>query len=196
MKVLVVYTHPNPQSFNHALLDSLVLGLKSGGHLYRIVDLYDIGFDPVLRLQDMIKFREGKLLTDVEKQQQHVSWADVLIFVYPIWWGGMPAMLKGYLDRVFSVGFAYKMSASQPEGLLGDKHVILIRTTALSKKAYQTSGVESLIRNLLKFKFTVVCGVQSLTHHVYYAVPQETTQIRERYLQDVHEIGKLTTFTE
>lgn len=190
MNTLVIYTHPNPQSFNHALLESLVQGLKAGGCTFTVVDLYDIGFNPVLSMQDLVQFRSGKILADVMEQQKNVSWADVLVFVYPTWWGWMPAMLKGYIDRVFSVGFAYTMSASGLAGKLGDKKVILIRTTALSKKAYKDSGVEELIRNLLTFKFKVVCGVQSLEHFVFHEVPSVTSDVRKRYLEEVQKLGK------
>lgn len=79
------------------------------------------------------------------------------------------------------------MGDPQPEGLLGDKQGILNRTTALSEKAYLTSGVEELIRNLIPFKFKVVCGVQHLHHHVFYEVPKVSNDIRNGYLKEVHE---------
>jgi NAD(P)H dehydrogenase (quinone) len=190
MKTLIVYAHPNPKSFNHALLESLTHGLETSGHTVTVVDLYDIGFDPVLRLHDFVKYRKRETDADVLEQQKNVSWADILIFVYPTWWGWMPAILKGYFDRIFSLGFAYRMGSPEPEGLLGDKKVILIRTTALSKKAYTISGVETLIRNLLTFKFKVVCGVKSLEHHVFYEVPSVSNDVREGYLKEVQLIGK------
>jgi NAD(P)H dehydrogenase (quinone) len=190
MRTLIIYSHPNPNSFNHAVLDCLTEGLKETGQEYEVVDLYKIEFDPVLKMHDLAQFREGKIPADVAEQQDKVSKADVIIFVHPIWWGWMPAMLKGYLDRVFTVDFAYRMGKTQPEGLLIDKKVIFIRTTALPEEAYKKSGVEDLIRNLLTFKFIIVCGVEDLEHHVFYEVPSVLDVVRKKYLEEVRELSK------
>lgn len=189
MKVLVIYTHPNPGSFNHALLEQVINSLKASGNDYEVVDLYGIKFDPLLKINDLANLGGGKTAKDILEQQQKVVEANVIIFIYPTWWGGMPGMLKGYLDRVFSIGFAYRMGRYQPEGLLGDKTVIIFRTTALSEEAYVTSGVENLIRTLSEYKFKVVCGIKALEHHVFYEVPSVSDDVRRSYLDQVKSIS-------
>jgi NAD(P)H dehydrogenase (quinone) len=190
MKILIVYSHPNPHSFNYSVLENLIKGLENRNHIFDVVDLYKIGFDPILKMRDLVQFNNGKIPEDVLEQQNKVSNSDVIIFVHPIWWGWLPAILKGYLDRVFTLGFAYKMGKERPEGLLKDKKVIFIRTTALPEKDYLVSGVEDLIRNLLNFKFVVVCGVESLEHNVFYEVPRVSKEIRQKYLKEIYKLGK------
>ena len=189
MKILVVYTHPNPDSFNHAILEHLVESLKEENKEFDVVDLYGTNFDPILKVDDFIQFREG-IPPDVTDHQKRITNATNIIFIHPTWWGGFPAMLKGYLDRVFSLGFAYRMGETQPEGLLLDKKVIFIRTTALPEVAYRVSGVEDLIRTLLTYKFVTVCGVKDLEHHVFYEVPSVSDQVRKQYLEEVRNVGK------
>jgi NAD(P)H dehydrogenase (quinone) len=152
--------------------------------------LYKIGFNPILNINDFIQFQEGKTSKDVEEQQKKIHDADTIILIHPTWWGGMPAMLKGYLDRVFTIGFAYKMGENQPVGLLGNKKVIIIRTTSLPEELYLKSGVEDLIQNLNTFKLKVVCGVKNLDHHIFYAVSNVPDETRKKYLDKVYQLSK------
>ena len=124
MQVLVVYAHPNPESFNHAVLDAFTRGLKDGGHTFEVVDLYAIKFDPCTKLEDLAQFTGGQMPKDVLDQQQKVAAADALVFISPVqgWW--IPAILKGWIDRVFSYGFAYTGSEKGMEGLLKHKKPI------------------------------------------------------------------------
>jgi len=108
MKVLIVYAHPNHQSFNHAIVESFIKGLSAAGHIYKLVDLYAINFNPCLSGDDFIKLMENKIPDDIRIQQEKVSWADGIVLIHPVWWTGPPAILKGWIDRVFSLGFAYK----------------------------------------------------------------------------------------
>jgi NAD(P)H dehydrogenase (quinone) len=190
MKTLVIYSHPNPKSFNHAILEQLCKGLEENDVEYEVVDLNKIGFNPVLGMQDFILFGEGKVPSDVMEQQEKVKEANHIVFVHPTWWGGMPSILKGYLDRVFTIGFAYNMGAAQPEGLMTGKNVTFIRTTALPEVLYKESGVEELIRNMLRFQFIVVCGFNDIQHKVYYAVSGVSEEVRKEYLKDVDELSK------
>jgi len=189
MKFLIIYCHPNPQSFNHAILQEFIKGLEETGKEFEVVDLYKSGFDPILKIGDFVGMRGENIPKDILEQQDKVKNADIIIFIHPTWWGGMPAMLKGYLDRIFSIGFAYKMGKAQPEGLLGDKKVLIIRTTALPEELYLQSGVENLVRTLSSYKFQIVCGVKDLQHYVFYAVPSVSEEVRKTYLQKVKELG-------
>ena len=107
MKHLIIYTHPNPASFNHAIKETLARVLKEKGHEVRVRDLYALGFDPVLKASDFETFLAGKVPVDIAVEQEHIRWAEQLTFLYPIWWGRMPSIAGGYIDRVLSKGFAY-----------------------------------------------------------------------------------------
>ncbi len=102
MRCLLVYCHPSPESFNAAIRDAAIAGLSTAGHEVRQLDLYAEAFDPVLGEADWRDY----LIPEVNErpvadQLAALRWAEALIFVYPTWWYGLPAILKGWLDRVF-----------------------------------------------------------------------------------------------
>jgi NAD(P)H dehydrogenase (quinone) len=108
MNVLVIYAHPYKQSFNHAIKETIVESVALGSNLVEVRDLYVLNFNPVLRAEELANsFNSGTVLDDVAVEQEFIRWADMVVFVYPLWWAGMPAILRGYLDRVLSFGFAY-----------------------------------------------------------------------------------------
>jgi putative NADPH-quinone reductase len=102
MRVLLVHCHPCADSFSAALRDAAVAALKKGGHEVRLIDLYASGFDPVLSDQQRRDYHTAKENErGVEEHLAALRWCEALIFNYPTWWYGPPAMLKGWLDRVW-----------------------------------------------------------------------------------------------
>lgn len=88
---------------------------------YAFAHLYELNFNPVLGASDFISFSKGNTPEDIKEEQEHISWADSITFIYPVWWAGLPAILKGYVDRVFSHGFAYAYGENGIEKLLSGK---------------------------------------------------------------------------
>ncbi len=164
MKILTVYAHPYPKSFCHAILQQFTKGLEDVGHTNEVVDLYAIGFDPVLRSRDdpnwidesvptdilermnlkqrvldssggplqrlimrrwlrnkssldIVKLIRKNRPKDILEQQQKVAQAQGLAFISPVWFVGFPAILKGWVERVFTLDFAFSLT---PEGWRGD----------------------------------------------------------------------------
>ncbi len=102
MRVLHLYCHPVPESFHGALRAAVGRGLDRAGHAVDLLDLYAEGFDPVLSEADRLDYHTpGRNETRVLDQIAHIRWAEGLIFVYPTWWYSLPAMLKGWIDRVW-----------------------------------------------------------------------------------------------
>lgn len=103
MRVLTVLAHPVPESFVAAVHARLVESLQAAGHEVRALDLNAMGFDPVLRVEERRAYttRGGNVPSDVAEQLGHLRWAEGVVFVYPTWWSSLPAILKGWLDRVF-----------------------------------------------------------------------------------------------
>lgn len=120
MNHLVIFCHPSAASFNRAIADSVQAVSEALGHDTSCRDLYGIAFNPVLCKRDMDD-PAGTVPQDVRQEQEFITWADTLTFVYPVWWAGMPAMLKGYVDRVFCQDFAYSLHGDSVKGLLGGK---------------------------------------------------------------------------
>lgn len=110
MKALVVYCHPKEGSFTSAVRDQVISRLQAKGADIRIIDLYAQGFAPVLTAQDLDIYEDPARNTDqVAEDVEHLKWCDTLVFVYPTWWYGLPAILKGWLDRVFLPEIAFLM---------------------------------------------------------------------------------------
>ena len=102
VKLLVVYCHPVPASFNAVLKDTVVETARRGGHEVRMIDLYAEAFDPVMGEQERLDYHTpGVNETPVRTHLERLRWCTGLIFVYPTWWYGQPAMLKGWIDRVW-----------------------------------------------------------------------------------------------
>lgn len=114
MRALVVYCHPKPKSFTAAVRDTVIGRLEAAGAEVRLFDLYAQGFDPLLKAQDFDCYEdEAANCRGIETEVEALRWCDTLIFVYPTWWYGLPAMLKGWLDRVLVPGVAFAMPDAQ-----------------------------------------------------------------------------------
>ena len=110
MRALVVYCHPRPDSFNAAVRDVVLSSLKTAGAEVRLSDLYAKGFQPVLTGPEWQEYLDcPKNIACVAAEVEDLRWCDTLIFIYPTWWYGLPAMLKGWLDRVMLPDVAFHM---------------------------------------------------------------------------------------
>jgi NAD(P)H dehydrogenase (quinone) len=111
MRMLVVYCHPVPESFCAALRDCVVETLATAGHEVRLVDLYAEGFDPVMRTEERRHYNDAPSPPHpLPAHAEHLKWAEGMVFVYPTWWYGLPAMLKGWLDRVWTPDMTFAIS--------------------------------------------------------------------------------------
>lgn len=142
MNHLIVYAHPRKDSMNHAILDTVKDTLEGKGSFVRVRNLYDMKWNPVLSEKDLKDIADGKLPKDIKEEQQYVAEADQITLIYPIWWAGMPAILKGWIDRVFAYGFAYSYNADgSVEGLLKGKKGFIINTMGETVPNYDESGM-------------------------------------------------------
>ncbi len=183
MHTLIVYAHPNPASFNHAILETVLESLKRKTWEVNVRDLYAMRFDPVLSGSELEALRQGRVSEDVAVEQDHVRRADLLVFIYPIWWAGMPAVLRGYIDRVFSKGFAYDYG---PEGgLLKGKKVLIFNTLGAPLEAYETTGIFKSMQQLTDQETFRFCGMEVVGHHYFGSVPTVTHEERLKMLAQV-----------
>lgn len=145
MKNLIVYAHPNSGSLNHFFKQTVLESLEESGEEIAVRDLNEINFNPILSLEDMNGQRMGTVADDVKTEQDFITWADRIIFIYPIWWTGMPAIMKGYIDRVFSYGFAYRYDQGIQKGLLTGKKTIIINSHGKSNAEYEAMGMDKAL---------------------------------------------------
>ncbi|GGF70423.1 NAD(P)H dehydrogenase [Azorhizobium oxalatiphilum] len=215
MKILLVFAHPEPRSLNGALRDVAVAELKAQGHEVQISDLHaqgwksqidradfpalapDARFDP--SAASAAAFADGGLTADVKAEQDKLLWADVLILQFPLWWFTMPAILKGWVDRVYAYGFAYGVGEHSNtrwgdrygEGTFAGKRAMLIVTTGGWEEHYSARGINGPIDDLLfpiQHGILFYPGYEVLPPFVSYRVQrldaagfaQEAERLRER----------------
>ncbi len=110
MRVLIVYTHPNHHSLSDGFLQNVIAGCQENPNVseLEVLDLYEEKFDPVLVFHENKRRRDMHRDPNLEKYRNQIRSADLLVYIYPIWWGRPPAMLLGYFDQVFATNFAYR----------------------------------------------------------------------------------------
>lgn len=166
MNVLIVYAHPEPRSFNAALKDVAVRTLTELGHTVEVSDLYAMNWSPALDAEDFEGSRADESYLDlpleqenafskgthskaVQREQEKVSKADLVVFQFPVWWFSMPAIMKGWVDRVFSRGFAYSTGHKYGSGQFKGKRALLCLTTGTASTLYEPSGIDGDLHHVL-----------------------------------------------
>ena len=172
MKTLIVHAHPEPKSLNGSLKDLAVSTLEAAGHEVRVSDLYAMNWkasvdaadfgphasSPLKAARDSgLAFDAGMLTPDVHAEQEKLLWADTVIFQFPLWWYTMPAILKGWVDRVFTYRFAHgvgehsetKYGERFGEGALAGKKALLSVTIGGMESHYAARGINGPIDDLL-----------------------------------------------
>jgi len=134
MKIVLISAHPNPNSLNGSVKTTVARGFRDAGHDVREIDLYEERFDPVLVVNETRRRRDLHLDPDTARYRELLAWADRLVFVYPLWWQGPPAIMKGFIDRVIVSNFAYtyegkKKGALLPNGLFRGKSAWVVYTS-------------------------------------------------------------------
>lgn len=192
MKNLIVYAHPNSGSLNHFFKQTVLLSLQKSGEEIEVRDLNQINFNPVLCLDDMSGQRMGKVADDVKTEQDFITWADRIIFIYPIWWTGMPAIMKGYIDRVFSYGFAYRYDQGIQKGLLTGKKTIIINSHGKSNAEYEAMGMDKALALTSDTGIFAYSGLE-IQEHFYFdkadRASQENVSDWENQLKAAFKIG-------
>jgi putative NADPH-quinone reductase len=153
-RILVILGHPDPASFCAALASAYIDGAGAAGHEVRSIRLGELTFDPILH-EGYRRIQE--LEPDLRAAQDDVAWAEHLVFVYPTWWGAMPALLKGFFDRAFLPGFAFKYRDNSPfwDRLLAGRSARLLVTMDTPpwyyRWVYRMPGHHQMKRTILEF---------------------------------------------
>ncbi|MED4651191.1 NAD(P)H-dependent oxidoreductase [Bacillus pseudomycoides] len=189
MNVLIIYAHPNPSSFNAAILENVQKGLQKTNHFVTLLDLYKEQFNPVLIFNEDKRRRDLVYEEETEKYRRLIKETDFFIFIYPIWWWGMPAILKGFIDRVFVTGFSYKYEGALPKGLLIGKKAWVINTldSPLWYVAllYRSADWVIMKKGILRF-----CGIRQIKRSVFQSVKTSKAIKREKWLLEMQEKAK------
>jgi len=169
MNVLWVFAHPEPSSLGGALRDDGLATLRTLGHEVRESDLYAMDWNPVVGAGDFggtdaclsvadrsaRAYADGELSPDIVAEQEKLAWADAVVLQFPLWWYGMPAILKGWFDRVFVKGFGYGVRAADGrtlrygEGKLAGKRAMVVLTAGAREPSLGPRGVNGPLEDLL-----------------------------------------------
>lgn len=166
MRVFIVFAHPEPRSFNGAMLRTAVDTLEEAGHEVTVSDLYAMGFDPVSgrrnftsvrdpnyfkqQLEELHATEESGFAPEIESEIQKIEGCDLMIWQFPLWWFGLPAILKGWVDRVFAMGRTYGGGRFYDNGVFRGKRALLSLTTGAPRSAYLRGGFNGDIEAILR----------------------------------------------
>lgn len=183
MKNVILYCHPNPQSFCHAILETVVQELTAKGQEVEVRDLYAMNFQAVKQPADFVDLQNHTVATDIKTEQDHLRSADRIIVIYPLWWAGLPGLLKGYIDRVFSVGFAYSYDFSDLESFkLAGKEVYLFTTMGAPNLFYRLTLMLIAMGKTCDGGIFRFCKMKVKSHSWFGSVASTSDQKRARYL--------------
>lgn len=184
MNILFVYAHPAQKSFNQAILRTAREEATAKGHICGVRDLYASRFQPSLTEDDFVAFNHGRTPSDIAAEQEAVRQADVVVFIHPIWWFGIPAILKGWFDRVFSYGFAYGHDSRGVKPLLTGKKAVIINTAgAAETAAYDEAGFKDALVKLNDVGIFKFVGLEVILRRMFYQVPTASDETRRSMLE-------------
>jgi NAD(P)H dehydrogenase (quinone) len=161
---LVIVAHPNARSFNRAVAGAYTAELIKRGHRVVCRDLYAARFNPILSARDLAAVPSGKWAKDIKVEQAAIRRADVLTLISPLWWSGFPAMLKGYLDRVFCAGFAYVIKGGEYLPGLSGKKGAIITTSGATAEDLKSDGILQALRIIHDKRLMEFCGIEMVRH--------------------------------
>lgn len=165
---LIIYCNPNPKSLSAAYKEALVELSELSANPVNVRDLYNIAFPPVLEMRDFDAVKHGQIPEEVKVEQDYLAWAELVTFIYPIWWTGMPALMKGYIDRVFTKGFAYTLDdQGHLKGLLSGKKVVILNNMGLPYDYYDKKGMLTALKQTSDEGIFEFCGMEVLVHRFF-----------------------------
>lgn len=189
MKALIIFGHPNPDSFNGLILDVVKKKLTEKGCEFIVKNLYASNFNPMLTMGDFIKMKNGTVSDDVAIEHLDVGWADALVFIYPVWWCGPPAIVKGWFDRVMTDGFAFTFKTDGSHvGLLQNKRALVLTTSAMKQGQMNQKGLTVAMENIILQGIMNYCGINNSTYRNFFEVPDTDDLNRNQMLKDVEEL--------
>jgi NAD(P)H dehydrogenase (quinone) len=190
MKHAIVVAHPDQSSFNLSVARSYQAALTAKGHQVVLRDLYAVGFDPRLHADEIPGAKNFAARADVSAERALLADVQSFAFVYPLWFNAPPAMLKGYFDRVFGMGFAYAPGGGGTAPLLTGRSMLCFTSSGAPESWVRSTGAWDALSKLFDEHFAAVCGLKILEHvHFGNVVPGMRADVVERHLARVKEVA-------
>ena len=185
MKTLIIHTHPNPASFTTALKDTVVAAHREIGDEVIVKDLYAMGFDPVFRGEELGRVFSGQGSdADARAEQADLLAADHIVFLYPIWWLDRPAILKGYIDRVFVNGVAFRYGEKGATPLLTGKSAAVYQVTGTPQEVYRNTGLDEAIDKTMRIGLLGFTGITDVHLETHFGIAMKSDAERKAILEN------------
>ncbi|WP_026701923.1 NAD(P)H oxidoreductase [Salibacterium aidingense] len=186
MKVLTVIAHPRRDSLTFAAANCFIEGLREAGHETEVLDLYRTNFNPMLWEADEPDWLAAsqQYSPEVEWEMERMTRQDGLAFVFPLWWWSMPAVMKGYIDRVWNYGFAYG------SGKLTHQHVLWLTLAGAPVERFEKRGYDKMIDHYFNGGLADYCGISSSNVKMLYETIRENPEKKERLLDSAYLSGR------
>ncbi|MDN5290514.1 NAD(P)H-dependent oxidoreductase [Anaerophaga thermohalophila] len=184
MQHLIISAHPNENSFSNALAEALTNESRHNDIDVVVRNLYEVDFNPVLTKKDLSKIKDGTVPEDIAREQEILYNSEIISLIYPLWWGSFPAILKGYFDRVLTNGFAFKITAEGPEGLLKGKKAFLHTSMGNSIEEYENKGILKAFRQIHGQEVFGFCGIEVAGHLFYPRISDSSTGMKNKYIEE------------
>ena len=180
----MIFDHPRRHSFCGAVLDELLAGLAEAGHEVEIADLHAEGFDPRMPEADEPDWADPdkRYSAAVLAEQARIARNEMLVFVFPVWWWSLPAMLKGWIDRVWNNGWAYGARK------LPHRRALLIATAAGNAEDYQRRGYDRAMLTQIVTGIMNYCGIRDAELRLLYDVTEDA-ESRQAHLREARALG-------
>jgi len=163
--LLIIYAHPNKKGHSGYFLKTIQTTINKRNIKYEILDLYKMNYDPILKNEEHYTFGHKIISKENLEIQEKIKIASALIFIYPIWWQNVPAILKGFFDRVFTSGFSFRFKGVFPIGLLKGKKAVIFTNSAgptiFTRFFTGYRGVKVIAKDVLQF-----CGIKTRSYLV------------------------------
>lgn len=185
MKVLTVVSHPRVNSLTFSVADRFLQGLADAGHETEMLDLHRSGFNPVLWEADEPDWSSDRKIysPEVEAEMERMKKYDALAYIFPIWWFNLPAMLKGYIDRVWNNGFAYGSNK------LHHKQVLWLGLAAAPKEHFEKRQYDKMLSQHLNTGIADYCGISNSKVEILYDTLDSRPEIFENLLMRAYHLG-------
>lgn len=186
----IVYVHPYPGSFNHAILTQLTAYFDTEQQAYEVIDLYQDGFEPRYSAEELRLFSRGETPYPlVQKYQQLIAASNELIFITPIWWHNIPAELKGFFDKVMLKDFAYVEDPNWRGLLTYINKATVITTATITKDYLRHESGDPIQGNLINRTFSDIGIDPAKTNWIHFGKVNLTTDnVRKQFLADLPEL--------
>lgn len=186
-KIAIINGQPNPESYNHSLQQAYIEGAQQSGAEISVIEISKLKFDPNLAYGYS---KRMNLEPDLEKAINAIKNADHTVWIHPIWWYGIPAQMKGFIDRTFLPGITFKSHPDKafPEQLLKGKTARII-TTSDTPLWYYSLWMKSPAKNQLKKGVLEFCGVKPVKTTYIAPIKNSTEDFRKQWIEKVRKIG-------